>query len=791
MFPTLTHIIGGRTDFSLGQSIVDPTKLIQELAGYDEVESITVADHCVINALPKVYSAKTIKPVKINFGAVVRVCDDLAWRKAGRGEKKTKNPFFCPRLIARNWQGIQDIMNLLSLANDEDHFYMQAQVSMEELIECADKGNVIVTSGDLFSLFGQADFAKRLKQLVNAVDRSNLRFELIPVNSAYYDRISEIALRTSIVTKTELIVTRPILYLETDHVTRDAVACTVNRSKMTEIFRQSISVTNLHPLRQDQIQDELVAMCNRLEIRGLGRHLIDRTVEEAVNNTNALTHEFGYKFEPLDISLPNMAANPFAEMCKIVMDGWKARIDKETFGYKPDQSLLPVYKERLKYELGVLKDMGFENYFLLVHKVVHWSRTNDIMVGPGRGSVGGSLVAYLMGITDVDPIRFGLIFERFINPERLDLPDADLDFMSSRRGEVIDMLFKEFGDEYVCGISNYGVMGASSSLRRIGAAFDLPATEYDCSKLVPKEHGNSLSLTEGAEQVGALQIFQKKYPHIWDIAVRAQGVFNIYGQHAAGIVVAGDKVQNRAVVETRAGGRLCNWDKDVVEKFGLVKLDILGLSNLDVLRIAKEYIEERHGITVDYEDVPLDDPDVLAAFGEGKTNAIFQFEGGGAKSLLKSIAQNSTLSFEDLVAISALNRPGPMDAGLTEQFVSIKSGYQEEIYPHALTKDALKETYGVMCYQEQTMRVSRDLAGFSMAEADKLRKAIGKKDPVLMASLRDQFVEGAVAGQIEVEMEDGSKIIVHRKSKFKCADGVFRTVEEAAALDVDIDVRVI
>lgn len=741
MFEPLKHWIGGKTDFSLSQSIIDPKTLVQEVAGYSAYTALTVTDTNSVNALPKIYGVDDT--LKINFGATIHVCDDLTWRKPKKGEKKSKNAFFQARLIARNAKGVSDIMRLLSLANDPDHFYVQAQVSIQELIACVKLGNVVLSTGDLHSLFALRDFQKRLKLLVSALGRSILRFELVPVSTAYFDRINELAIKASAALSVPLIITRPILYKDTYQKARDVVACTLLRSKVNEMWRQEPQVHNLHPLSQDQMNEELERLQVRMALRGIDSSLVARKITDAITETNRLPEELDYTFKPLDISLPKMTDEPFKELVRIASEGWKERITKPVFGYMPDASTLPVYRDRLKYELEVLRKMGFERYFLLVHKVVNHSRNQGVMVGPGRGSVGGSLIAFLMGITDVDPIRFGLIFERFINPERLDLPDADLDFMSSRRTEIVDWLISEFGQDYVCCISNYGVLGASSALRRISSAYGLSEKDYECSKLVPKEHGNSVSLEEAAESVASIQAFAKQFPEVWDVACRSQGVFNIYGQHAAGVVVAGDKISNRAVVETRAGGSVCNWDKDVVEKFGLVKLDILGLSNLDVLRLAKEYIEERHGIVVDYEDVALDDPDVLKAFGEGRTNAVFQFESGGMKQLLKNLAELQPLTFDDLSAATALYRPGPMDAGLMDQYVDVKSGNTTEEYPHELTKPALKETYGVMVYQEQVMQIARDLAGFSMAEADKLRKAIGKKDPVLMASMRDKFVEGA------------------------------------------------
>jgi uracil-DNA glycosylase family 4 len=355
---------------------------------------------------------------------------------------------------------------------------------------------------------------------------------------------------------------------------------------------------------------------------------------------------------------------------------------------------------------------------------------------------GGSLVAYLIGITDVDPIRFNLLFERFINPDRLDLPDADLDFMSSRRHEVIGYLTEKYGKDYVAGISNYSSLASASALRDTGRVFGLSGIELTATKLVPKEHGQSYTLTEAAAEVPEISLFRDKNEEIWKHALKLEGVMRSFGSHAAGIVVAGVPIVERAVIESRTESIVVNWDKRVVEDWGLVKMDILGLSTLDVLEIAKRYIKDRHGKVVEYINLPLEEADIMEAFGRGDTTGVFQFESPGMKKLLRDLAEGGTLTFEDITAATALYRPGPMDSGLMDDYVSIKKGIREPYYEHENMHNALKDTYGVIVYQEQVMQLARDLAGFTLAEADHLRKAMGKKDKEKMAAMRQQWVDG-------------------------------------------------
>jgi DNA polymerase-3 subunit alpha len=403
---------------------------------------------------------------------------------------------------------------------------------------------------------------------------------------------------------------------------------------------------------------------------------------------------------------------------------------------------------------SVLEKMGFAGYFLLVHEIVAWAKANGIMVGPGRGSVGGSLVAYLIGLTEVDPIRFDLLFERFINPDRIDLPDADLDFMSRRRHEVVAQIQRQFGAENVAGISNFTTLQAAGALRDVSRIHGLEPYEYACSKLMEKEHGVSLSLEESAAIVPEIDKFKGERPAIWTHATKLEGCMRGLGQHAAGIVIADRPVTERAVVETRNGGRVVNWDKKYVEEWGLIKIDVLGLNTLDMLALGKDYVKQQTGAEVDYmRDVDLTDRKVLAAFEAADTTGIFQYESAGMRKLLKELSLGGALTFEDLVAVTALFRPGPLDAGMCDDYVAIKQGARHPYYEHPNLEPALRATHGVIIYQEQVMQISRDVAGYTLAEADKLRKIMGKKLPEEMAEQEGKFVAGAIAtsGMSEIQ----------------------------------------
>ncbi|MDF7804915.1 DNA polymerase III subunit alpha, partial [Acinetobacter baumannii] len=610
--------------------------------------------------------------------------------------------------------------------------------------------------------------------------------EFSPINTPLFDRLNYLGYLAYEREKIKTVVTYPFNYLENEDAdTLDVLSAIATNTQLDLHYRPIQYVKDFGFKEPKFILDHTKAAIQRMA--KYERVNSAEAWKEGLKNISELVDKCQYIFEKQPVSLPKLSTDEFKTLCAKCLEGWKKRFSKEILGYKPTKAELDtVYKSRLGYELSILKKMGFESYFLLVEDLVMWSKNNGVIVGPGRGSVGGSLVAYLLGITDVDPIRFGLIFERFINPERLDLPDADLDFASSGRYKVIDYLVEKYGEDYVAGISNYSTLASASALRDTGRISGLNNTQLSATKLVLKEHGTSLDLNTSADAVPELDKFRNEHPVIWKHATKLAGTMKSFGQHAAGIVVAGEPIVNRAVIETRGKSPVVNWDKRVVEDWGLIKMDLLGLATLDVLNIACDYVKERHGIELDLLKIPLDDEKTMQALGRGETVGVFQLESSGMQQLLKNISNGGAVTFDDICAVTALYRPGPMDSGMLDDYVDLRKGLKEVTYAHEVLEPVLSDTYGVVVYQEQTMALARKLAGFSMAESDHLRKAIGKKDLKKMAELKPKFIDGAKAGFVEVELEDGTKLKVHRMEKFKCTDGVMRTVEEAFAESAEI-----
>lgn len=733
-------ILFARSDFSIGESLFKAKKL-PALAKERGYSACALIDTMSVSGLINFSNACKEQEIKPIIGARLNIVADP------EATGKMKNPAWFPKLIALTEDGLRTLYELLTRANDEDRFYRTARLGWSDLfaaLERAKEGSLAFASGDVLSALAHKDAREIMQRVSASLGRPQTLCELVPVDTPYFDRVNAVGIELANELGLPTLVARPALYAENQADSLDVLSAISRNVKMDNTFafrphqRDSVPLPYAALLRQAKLAKE------RLEKRypdlDQGSAWLD-----GVKQHDSLAEAVQFVWSKSAPCLPKMAEDEYkavVDECKL---GWRYRFTEPVFGHQPSrEELAEVYKPRLAYELGVLKDLGFCGYFLLVQDIVKWSKSQGIRVGPGRGSVGGSLVAYLMGITEIDPIRFGLLFERFINPQRIDLPDADLDFMSERRGEIFQYLSDKYGAEQVAGISNYAELGSASAIRDVGSKFGLEPRDLSCSKLVPKEHGQPVGLETAAEQVNEIRAWKETRPELWQHCLNLEGCMRNFGQHAAGIVVAAEPLTRRAVVERRKGSRTINWDKRVCEDQGLVKIDVLGLSTLDLIEEALTHIKERHGKVPDLNGLPLDDKRVLDAFAVGDTVGVFQFESGGMRKLLKDLAQTDPLTFEDVTAATALYRPGPMDSGMLDSFVARKAGMESVTYDFPEMEEPLQETYGVVVYQEQVMKLAQVLAGFSLPEADKLRKAMGKKDKELMASFKEKWRDGCV-----------------------------------------------
>ncbi len=414
-----------------------------------------------------------------------------------------------------------------------------------------------------------------------------------------------------------------------------------------------------------------------------------------------------------------------------------------------DQEKQKLYQERLAYELNVITQMGFPGYFLIVAEFIQWAKAKGIPVGPGRGSGAGSVVAWALTITDLDPLQFNLLFERFLNPERVSMPDFDIDFCQERRDEVITHVQQKYGSDKVAQIITFGKLQARAVLRDVGRVLGMPYGQVDrICKLVPNNPANPVTLSQAIDGEPALQEMRKTDEQVGtliNIALKLEGLYRNTSTHAAGVVI-GDRPLNKLVAlyrDPRSEMPVTQFNMKSVETAGLVKFDFLGLKTLTVINDAVKLLKNR-GIDLDIDRIPLDDKKSFELMSSGNTAGVFQLEGSGMRDMLKRLKPNR---FEDIIAVVALYRPGPMDN--IPSYIARKHGAEPVAFPHPMLQSILEETYGIIIYQEQVMQIAQVLAGYSLGGADLLRRAMGKKIKSEMAAQREIFVKGAVERDVD------------------------------------------
>ena len=414
------------------------------------------------------------------------------------------------------------------------------------------------------------------------------------------------------------------------------------------------------------------------------------------------------------------------------------------------QSIPSQYMDRRSYELEIIQKMGFEGYFLIVSDFIEFAHAKRIPVGPGRGSVAGSLVAYALGITNVDPLKYNLIFERFLNPSRNEMPDIDIDFCRDRREEVIQYVVEKYGSEKVSQIITFGTLSAKAVLKDVARVLGFSFSDINAiSKNMPDIPG--ISLSEAVEKAPIAKEFfnsGEKEKLLWNVATKLEGIPRNVGRHAAGVVIGTEALDEIIPLarDVKTGSIITQFEKDPLEKIGLVKMDFLGLKNLTILQAALEEIKRRHGKEIDLNKIPLDDPKTFVLFKKGQTKGIFQVERSGITNLIMSVKPDK---FDDIVACIALYRPGPLQSGMAEEYIKRKNKQVAISYPHPKLESVLKDTFGTIIYQEQVMMIAQIIAGFSISEADKLRKAMGKKKAGVMQKMKQNFIEGCLQNKFE------------------------------------------
>src|SRR5688572_3982554 len=672
-----------------------------------------------------------IKPI-IGMEAYVAPGDR---RQRGRATTNAK-PYFHLVLLARDAVGYRNLVKLSSLAFTEG-FYSKPRVDRELLTQFSE--GIIVSSacmaGEIASHLLSEDYegARDVAAWYADVFRGRYYLEVQAHASEGQAVLNERVFKLASEMSLPVVATNDAHFLtKGDHDAHDVLLCIglgkdrSDRDRMRYdnglYFKSAPEMASSFPGRADVLENTL------------------RIADE-------VSVAFDKKYHLPSFPLPADARSENELLTSLATLGAKERYGDP----------LPAHvQERLEYELSVITKTGYAGYFLIVGDFIRAARDKGIPVGPGRGSAAGSLVAYALRITNVDPLTFDLLFERFLNPERVSMPDVDVDFCFERRGEVIEYVREKYGRESVCQIVTFGTMKSRAAVKDVGRVLGFVPQETDAlAKLIPNQPNFSLTVREAIEQVPEVRKLyeqDERYSQLLDYAIALEGLSRHTGVHAAGVVIAPGPVSDYVPVCTQtskgAGSAddeqvvVSQYDMNCLEKAGMLKMDFLGLTTLTVIHDALTMIAERRGETLDLDAIPLEDPEVYRMLRAGRTVGVFQFESPLATDMLRGMRCDR---FDDLVASNALMRPGPLDAGMHRVYQRRKKGEEEVSYPLPELETILKPTYGVITYQEQVMRIAQQLAGISLAEADVLRKAVGKKDADLIKQELDKFISKSVA----------------------------------------------
>jgi DNA polymerase-3 subunit alpha len=737
-------------------SVVDGTLRVDDAAAAardDAQVALAITDLANLFGAVKFYSACRKKGVKPIIGTDV-------WMEPEAGEKQPSRL----ALLVQDSAGYHNLCELLARAWTRNVQRAQAWVKWEWLQELG--GGLIALSGADNGAVGQAllagdrkraaVIAQRIAELFPGRFYLELQRAGLPTNEAH--------VRASVPLAAELqlpvVATHPVQFLEPDDFeAHEARVCIANGETLAD------------PRRVKRFTRE---QCFKTQAE---MEALFADVPSAIANTLEIAKRCNLTLVLGKPRLPDFPTPLLADGSHMPIEQYFRQLSFEGLEDRlrllyPDaterDAQRPRYIERLEFEIGTILKMGFPGYFLIVSDFITWAKNNGCPVGPGRGSGAGSLVAYALKITDLDPLQYNLLFERFLNPERVSMPDFDVDFCQGNRDRVIDYVKDKYGREAVSQIATFGTMAAKAALRDVGRVLGMGYGHVDSiAKLIPAPPGKTVTLAKVPETPDPGVIYARKeapeleqreaaeeeVAALLELAARVEGMVRNIGMHAGGVLIAPGKITDFCPLYQQPGSdsAVSQYDKDDVEAIGLVKFDFLGLATLTILELAKDYIVRRHPDQKDFafETLPLDDPKVYKLFSDGLTEAVFQFESRGMQGMLRD-ARPSRL--EDLIALNALYRPGPMD--LIPTFVARKHGKEKVEYPHPLTEPVLAETYGIMVYQEQVMQTAQVLGGYSLGGADMLRRAMGKKKAEEMAKHREIFRKGAAEKGIDEKTAD-------------------------------------
>ncbi|NVK24320.1 MAG: DNA polymerase III subunit alpha [Gammaproteobacteria bacterium] len=727
------------SDFSMMDGMAKVKNILGK-ASELEMPAMALTDQMNLCGLVKFYQGAHgagIKPI-IGVDVWVNRADD--------------EPLYRLTLIAKNNDGYKNITDLISRAYLRGMFKQKVAIEKEWLIE--HKEGVIVLSGA-----DQGDIAmglsknnpELLREIVEPyqthfADHFFLEINRVgrPEETLYNELILDFAEETGL----PMVATNHVVFMSPEDFEAHEIRVCIHQKRTLEDKNRPKDYSPQQYMRSEQEMCELFA-----------------DIPSALQNTVEIAKRCNVTVQLGTYFLPQCPTDGMTEsdyLVKVSEEGLEERLEFLFPDPKERKEKRKEYDERLEIELKVINDMGFPGYFLIVAEFIQWSKDNNIPVGPGRGSGAGSLVAYALKITDLDPLEFALLFERFLNPERVSMPDFDIDFCMDRREEVIDHVAELYGRDAVSQIITFGTLAAKAVVLGVGRVLGHPYGFVDrISKLIPSVPGTDLKKAfEMEPQLTEVYEADEDVKELIDMARKLEGTTSNAGKHAGGVVIAPTKITDFAPLYCDDEGKnpVTQFDKNDVETAGLVKFDFLGLRTLTILQWAIEMADvklaKKGQAPIDIAAIPVDDPACFRMLKNAETTAVFQLESSGMKNLIKRLQPDN---FEEIIALVALFRPGPLDSGMVDNFILRKKGEEEVAYPdheyqHECLKEVLEPTYGIIVYQEQVMQIAQEMAGYSLGGADLLRRAMGKKKPEEMAKQRGMFAEGAKKNNIDPEL---------------------------------------
>jgi DNA polymerase-3 subunit alpha len=702
-------------------SLLDGSCRIKDLIAKTKelnMKAIAITDHGVMYGVIDFYKEAVAQGIKPIIGCEIYV----APRSMQDREYGIDNENYHLVLLAKDMTGYKNLMKIVTVASIEG-FYYKPRVDREFLKEHSE--GLIALSACLagevpsYILRGEYEKAKEAALFYDSIfGRGNFYLELQDHGILEQQKVNKELIRLSKETGIPLVATNDVHYLEKkDAKAHEVLLCIQTGKTIDDEDRMSFPTDEFY-LKSPEEMENLFSCC-----------------KEAIENTEKIADMCNVEFEFNKTKLPKYdlpeGVDSYEYLRNLCYEGLYKR-------YKnPSKEVI----ERLDYELSVIKQMGYVDYFLIVWDFIKFAKDNGIMTGPGRGSAAGSLVAYTLGITNIDPIKYNLLFERFLNPERVSMPDIDSDFCYERRQEVIDYVVKKYGKDNVAQIITFGTMAARAVIRDVGRALNYPYAEVDViAKMIPFELGmtidKALSLNP---ELKARYENEEKVKQLIDISRSLEGLPRHASTHAAGVVISKEPLVNYVPLQKNEDSIVTQFPMTTLEELGLLKMDFLGLRTLTVIRDTIEMVEKNRGVTIDFDSMEYDDPKVYELISKGETEGVFQLESSGMKQFMTELKPKN---LEDIIAGISLYRPGPMDQ--IPRYLANKNHPESIVYDHPLLKPILDVTYGCMVYQEQVMQIVRDVAGYSLGRADLVRRAMAKKKMDVMEQERKNFIYGMV-----------------------------------------------